>query len=238
MRAIVLAAGRGDRLRPLTDSIPKPMVPINGRPLLEHTVEWLHGHGFDELVITLHHHPEVIQSHFGDGSRFGVCIRYSYEPELLGTSGALLPCRSLLEDGTFLIMYGDNLTNCDLRRPLRLHREKGAILTMAAFYREDVTKSGMACMEPDGRVTCFREKPSPDEVTSHWVSAGVLFAEPRIYDYIPTSGFSDFGRDIFPALLTHHEPLYADPMPEKVRWADTLKDYQELEALARVGQLL
>ena len=213
------------------------MVPIAGRPLLEHTVVWLRDHGFTDLVLTLHHKPEAIRDHFGDGSRFGVRIQYSLEAELLGTSGALLPVRSFLSDETFLVMYGDNLTNCDLARPLRLHRENDALVTVSVFYREDVTKSGMVCIEPDGRITAFREKPSAEEVTSHYVSAGIVFCEPRIFDYIP-AGFSDFGRDVFPALLAHGEPLYADCMPEKVRWADTLDDYRELQQLAEAGQLL
>lgn len=235
---MILAAGKGERLRPLTDALPKPMIPIDGRPLLEYTVEWLRGHGFDELVINLHHRPEVIQRHFEDGTRFGVRIQYSYEPELLGTSGALRPWRDFFGQGTFLVMYGDNLTNCDLQRPLELHRERQAVATILAHEREDVTNSGMVEIQDDGRVSAFREKPRRDEATSRWVSAGILLAEPGIFDDIPTEGASDFGRDVFPALLAHGAPLYAYKMAEPLRWADTLEDYRGLQRLAAAGELL
>jgi mannose-1-phosphate guanylyltransferase len=238
MKAFILAAGKGERLRPLTDSLPKPMIPLNGRPLLEYTVEWLRGHGFDDLVINLHHLPDVVKRHFGDGKRFEVRIRYSFEPELLGTSGALAPWRDFFGEGTFLVMYGDNLTNCDLQRPLRLHQAKQALATIVAHEREDVTKSGMVVMGEDDRVQAFREKPAPEEAVSHWVSAGMLLAEPGIFEDIPESGFSDFGRDVFPALLTRGAPVYGYRMTEAIRWADTVEDYRRLQELAAAGQLL
>lgn len=238
MKAMVLAAGRGERLRPLTDTLPKPMVPIAGRPLLDYTVEWLAKHRFTELAVNLHHCPDVIRGHFGDGAGHGVQIHYYYEPELMGTAGALLPWREFFARGTFLVMYGDNLTNFDLGVLLELHRSKQAVATMAVHYRDDVTKSGMAVMEDDGRLLAYREKPRPEEVTSQWVGAGIILLEPSVFEYIPTAGPSDFGRDVFPALLGAGERFYAHRMSEKLRWADSWEDYQELQRLAAANELL
>ncbi|HEX6513889.1 MAG TPA: nucleotidyltransferase family protein [Chloroflexota bacterium] len=238
MKAMILAAGRGERLRPLTDRVPKPMVPIAGRPLLEYTVEWLRGHGCTDLAINLHYRPEVIREHFGDGAAFGVSIHYSLERELLGTAGALLPCRQFFDGDTFLVMYGDNLTNLDLGAFLRAHRDWQALATMAVHHRDDVIHSGMAVVEPDGRLVAYREKPRPEEVTSHWVGAGIILFEPAVFDYIPPDGPSDLSRDVMPALVAANVPLYAYKMCEKLRWADSWQDYQELERLAAAGELL
>src|SRR3972149_4042044 len=177
MKAMVLAAGEGRRLRPLTEQLPKPMVPLAGRPLLEYVVVWLRRYGVKDLVINLHHHPEAIRDHFGDGSAFDVHITYSYEPELLGTAGAINAVAHLFAEETFLIVYGDNVTNCDLARLVAYHRAKGGLSTIALHYREDVTQSGMVVTDDADRVTHFREKPPASEACSNWVNAGILVAE-------------------------------------------------------------
>ena len=237
MKAMVLAAGEGRRLRPLTEQLPKPMVPLAGRPLLEYVVGWLRRYGVTDLVINLHHHPEAIRDHFGDGSAFDVHITYSYEPELLGTAGAINAVAHLFAEETFLIVYGDNLTNCDLARLVAYHRAKGGLATIALHYREDVTQSGMVVTDDADRVTHFREKPPASEACSHWVNAGILVAEPALLRYIPGSGFSDLSRDVLPAVLADGQKIYGYRMSEDLWWADSLEEYRGLERLLAAGKM-
>ena len=237
MKAMVLAAGEGRRLRPLTEQLPKPMVPLAGRPLLEYVVGWLRRYGVTDLVINLHHHPEAIRDHFGDGSAFDVHITYSYEPELLGTAGAINAVAHLFAEETFLIVYGDNVTNCDLARLVAYHRAKGGLSTIALHYREDVTQSGMVVTDDADRVTHFREKPPASEACSHWVNAGILVAEPALLRYIPGSGFSDLSRDVLPAVLADGQKIYGYRMSEDLWWADSLEEYRGLERLLAAGKI-
>ena len=141
-KAMLLAAGRGERLRPLTDKVPKCMVTVWGKPILEHNIERLVQFGVTELVINLCYLPEVVMNHFGDGRRWGLKIAYSIEEEALGTAGGVKRVETHF-DRTFLVWYGDNLSNCNLERLCNLHREKSAKATMALFYREDPTASGI-----------------------------------------------------------------------------------------------
>lgn len=224
MKAMLLAAGEGSRLRPLTDEVPKPMVPIAGRPILEHNVRLLARHGVRDITINLHHKGDVIRRHFGDGAAWGVSIRYVEEPSLLGTAGGV---KNALRDvdGTFLVAYGDNLSTIDLTRMLRAHRERGAAATMALFHREHVLASGIVGLDEQDRVTRFLEKPKPDQVFSHWVNAGYLALEPSVLARIP-AGVSDFGRDVLPGL----DGLYGYRMgpDEGLWWIDTHDDYHRL----------
>jgi len=225
MRALILAAGEGSRLRPLTEHVPKPMLEIAGRPILEHNVRLLARYGIRDIVINLHHHPEAVIDHFRDGAQFGVAISYSYEPELLGTAGALNPIRSSLTK-TFLVLYGDNLSTCDLGKLLEVHDRSEAVATIALFEREDVTASGIVGIDDDDRITRFLEKPRAEEVFSHWVNAGILALEPDALDAIPRDGFSDFGRDVLPDLLASHRKVGGYRMTEELWWIDSLPDYE------------
>lgn len=236
MRAIILAAGEGTRLRPLTERMPKPMVPIAGRPILEHNIRLLAKHGIRELAINLHHCPETITEYFGDGKAWGVSITYSYEPVLLGTAGAVKKVEHLFDE-TFLVVYGDNLTTCDLQQLCALHQEKGGIGTIALFHRDDPTSSGIVKLGEDEHIIRFLEKPAPCQVFSHWVSAGLLVLEPEVLDWIPTDRPSDFGRDVLPTLLQAGRPLYGYRMSEGLWWVDTLEDHRRIEELARKGGL-
>jgi NDP-sugar pyrophosphorylase family protein len=237
MKAFVLAAGESRRLRPLTSRIPKPMLQIGKRPILEHNIRWLAAYGVHDIVINLHHRPEVVRRHFGDGSRFGVSIRYSYEPTLLGTAGALKPFQDHFAE-TFFLLYGDNLSTCNLHRLLARHRQQHSLATIAVFRRADVASSGVVEFGPDGRVHRFVEKPKPSEVSGNWVNAGIAVLEPDVIDLIPAGVPSDFGRDVFPSLLERGEPVYAYPMTERLWWIDSPADYartrseaDEIEAL-------
>jgi NDP-sugar pyrophosphorylase family protein len=233
MKALVLAAGRGERLRPLTDNIPKPMVTVAGRPVLEYNIHLLAAHDVREIAINLHHRPEVTQRHFGDGSRFGVRIRYSYEPDLLGTAGAVRKLAGFLDE-TFFVVYGDNLTTIDLTRLMQRHRSRqAAAVTMALYYRENPEASGIVGLDAEDRILRFLEKPCREEVFSHWVNAGVLVVDPAIISRIPADRPSDFGRDILPALIADGLACYGYRMtdPEKLWWIDSPEDLQRTEEL-------
>jgi mannose-1-phosphate guanylyltransferase len=204
------------------------MLEIGGRPILEHNVRLAARSGVRELVINLHHRPQTIVDHFGDGSAFGVSIVYSPERELLGTAGALNAVRSFFERETFAVLYGDNLTTCDLAALVAHHRATAAVATIALFAREDVTASGIVALDEAGLVTRFLEKPRPEEVFSHWVNAGILILEPAVLAAIPPEGASDFGRDVLPALLARGERIagYTLGENEGLWWIDSPADYE------------
>jgi mannose-1-phosphate guanylyltransferase len=203
MKAVILAAGVGSRLRPLTDTCPKPMLPIAGRPLLARTLDWLRAGGVAESALNLHHLPDVVRAGLGDGSAWGMTLRYSYEPELLGSAGAL---RTIAErfpgwlDQTFALIYGDMLCDIDLAELLAAHKSARAILTLALKHTATPRTQGMIELDPAGRVCRFVEKPT-DWSGGNLANAGVYLCEPAVLNIIP-AGFSDFGHDIIPALLT------------------------------------
>ncbi len=223
---MVLAAGEGTRLRPLTDDRPKPMIEIAGAPILEHNVRLLAAHGVKEIVVNLHYKPEAIEHYFGDGSRFGVSIVYSHEEHLLGTAGGLKKMERAFTGGDFFLVYGDNLTTLDLGALAAHHRERGAVLTMALFEREDPRQSGIVGLDGDDRIVRFLEKPKDDEIFSHWVNAGFLVLSPRLLDAIPAGRPSDFGRDVVRELLARNEPVYGYRMSEPLWWIDSVEDYE------------
>jgi mannose-1-phosphate guanylyltransferase len=233
MKAMLLAAGFGTRLRPLTDHIPKCLVPVAGKPVLQHNLEWLRSQGIVEVVVNLHLHPELITQRFGDGQALGMHIDYSYELELMGTAGALGVASHFFRDERFLLVYADNLIRCDLGRILHLHVSSQALMTMALFWREDVTASGVAQLSGNGRVLAFREKPRSDEVSSHWVNAGLFLCEPEILRFIPPDRPSDFGYELLPALLSAGQHLQGYTMgpDESLHWIDTPEDLARTESI-------
>jgi NDP-sugar pyrophosphorylase family protein len=201
MKALLLAAGEGTRLRPLTLDRPKPMLPLGGRPMLEYLVVLLQAHGVTEIAINLHYKPDAIVEYFGDGQRFGVSITYSPEPRLLGSAGAAKHLDWFFDGKPFLVMYGDVLANVDLGELIKAHRARRAAGTLVLYQVEDPTRCGMVELAPDGRITRFVEKPSRLEVRSDLANAGIYLLEPEILDFVPRGGKSDFGRDVFPAAL-------------------------------------
>ncbi len=225
MRALILAAGRGTRLRPLTDAVPKPMLVVSGRPILEHNVRLLRNHGITDLAINLHHLPHVVTDYFGDGSKFGVHIEYFFEPELLGTGGAIDRIRGLLLD-TSLVIYGDNLITCNLQDLLGRHRRTGAAATLAIAWREEVGASGIVEFDQTGRVRRFEEKPRAGEAFSHWVNAGAIAFEPAVLRYVPHGIHSDLSAEVLPAMLRGGELLQVFEMKSGFWWIDTLADYE------------
>jgi mannose-1-phosphate guanylyltransferase len=209
MKAIILAAGAGTRLRPLTDSCPKPMLPIGGQPLLAHTLAWLHAQGVRQAVLNLHHLPEVVREGLRDGSKWGVALRYSYEPELLGTSGAVRAIDQSFPgwiDQTFVLVYGDMLLGLALGELMEFHRFAGATLTLALKHTTTAHSQGMVVIGDHGRVLRYVEKPHSWDA-GDIANAGVYLCEPSVLDAIP-SGTSDFGHNIIPALLAAGAPVY------------------------------
>lgn len=229
MKAMLLAAGLGTRLRPLTDNLPKCMVPVAGTPVLEHNIRWLRSQGVVDLVVNLHYFPEAVTDYCGAGGRFGVQIQYSHEDELLGTAGALGAARRYFEgEERFLVVYADNLIQCKLARLRRFHQQRRAALSMALFWRADVSASGVVNLAEDERVVFFQEKPPPGAVSSHWVNAGLLLCEADVLNLIPAERYSDFGHDLLPAMLSSGMPMYGYRMgkDEALYWIDTLADWE------------
>jgi NDP-sugar pyrophosphorylase family protein len=234
IRAMVLAAGHGQRLGEVTADLPKPMIPLAGKPILEHTIGWLARSGVSEITINLHHQADRIRGHFGNGSRFGVAICYSYEPTLLGTAGALGPVRDRF-NSTFLVAYGDNFYDCDFERILAEHRREQRLGTMALFARPDVSQSGVARLGPDGTIAEFVEKPACADAAGGLVNAGLLLWEPGVFRYIPDGRPSDFSRDVIPALMAAGERMHGYVMRESetLLWVDRPEDLAAAQRIAR-----
>lgn len=214
MKALVLAAGEGRRLRPLTLRQPKPMLPVAGKPVLEHVIALLRQHGVTDIAINLHHRPQAIVNYFGDGERFGVRITYSWEKRLLGSAGAVKKLARYFRDGAFFVVYGDLLTDLDLTALGRFHTRVGAAVTVALYWVEEPARCGIVELLEDGRIGRFVEKPAPEEAFSNLANAGVYVMEPWIAEYIPDATPYDFGHDLFPRLLREGVPIYGYPIKE------------------------
>jgi NDP-sugar pyrophosphorylase family protein len=209
MRAMILAAGEGQRLRPLTLHMPKPMVPVGGRPVLEHLVALLHLHGIREIAITLHYRPEVIMDYFGDGKKFGVEITYSHEVELMGSAGAARVLESFLT-GTFVVLYGDVLTNIDISALVARHQATGAEGTIALYEVSDPSRCGIAELDASGRIIRFVEKPEPGTIKGNLANSGILVLEPSVIREIPPDQKYDLGSHLIPKLLDQGVPLFGE----------------------------
>jgi mannose-1-phosphate guanylyltransferase/phosphomannomutase len=207
VKAVVMAGGEGTRLRPLTSNQPKPMVPIVGKPCMEHILELLRAHGFEEVVVTLAFLPQAIESYFGDGTNLGLGIEYSVEEVPMGTAGSVrLAARRLQE--TFLVISGDALTDFDLSRVVEFHRERGAAVTIALKSVDNPLEFGIVVADEDGRIERFLEKPSWGQVFSDTINTGIYVLEPEVLQHIPADRPFDFSKDLFPLLLEMGRPLY------------------------------
>lgn len=225
MKAVILAAGKGERLKEVTTHLPKPMIEYKGKPVLQHNIELCKRYGVSELYINTHHLHEVIQNYFLDGKRFGVKISYSIEKSLLGTSGAVNSFKSQLGNDPFFVVYGDNYSNYDLNSLRTMSENKKCSAVIGFHYREDTSQSGVAEFSDDGRIYRFIEKPKIGESDSHWVNAGVYYLQPEIFRYIP-EGFSDFAKDIFPILIKSGIPMYGVCNDSEVKAFDTPEMYK------------
>lgn len=231
MKAMVLAAGLGTRLRPLTYEITKPMVPVLDRPVMEHIVELLERHGFDEVIANLHYFPDSIREYFGER------LSYRFEPELLGTAGGVKGCADFFGDEPFLVISGDALTDIDLGAFLARHRQSGGIATLAVKQVADTREYGVVLHDRDGRITGFQEKPAPEEALSDLGNCGIYMFEPRIFDYFPARPFVDWAQDVFPVLLENDVPFYIHELGEYWNDVGSLSELRQGTVDALRGEL-
>jgi len=231
MKAMVLAAGLGTRLRPLTYEITKPMVPVLDRPVMEHIVELLERHGFDEVIANLHYFPDSIREYFGER------LSYRYEEELLGTAGGVRGCADFFGEEPFLVISGDALTDIDLGAFVARHRESGGIATLAVKKVPDTREYGVVLHDSDGRITGFQEKPAPEEALSDLGNCGIYMFEPRIFDYFPARPFVDWAQDVFPVLLENDVPFYIHELREYWNDVGSLSELRQGTVDALRGEL-
>jgi mannose-1-phosphate guanylyltransferase len=231
MKAMILAAGKGTRVRPITYTTPKPMIPILQKPVMEFLVELLRQHGFDQIMVNVSHLAEEIENYFRDGQRFGVEIAYSFEGrivdgqlvgEALGSAGGMRRIQdfSPFFDDTFVVLCGDALIDLDLTAALKWHREKGSIATiiMNTVDPSEVSSYGVVVTDEEGRVKAFQEKPPVEEALSNNINTGIYIFEPEVLDYIPSGELFDIGGDLFPKLVEMGAPFYGIPM--EFQWVD------------------
>ncbi len=231
MKAMILAAGKGTRVRPITQTIPKPLIPILQKPVMEFLLELLRKHGFDQVMVNVSHLAEEIESYFRDGQRFGVQIAYSFEGkivdgdlvgEALGSAGGLRRIQDFnpFFDDTFIVLCGDALIDLDLTAAVKWHKEKGAIATVVtkSVSKEVVSSYGVVVTDEEGKIQTFQEKPSVEEALSTNINTGIYIFEPEIINYIPPNTKYDIGSELFPKLVSENTPFYAVNMD--FEWVD------------------
>jgi mannose-1-phosphate guanylyltransferase len=201
MQALILAGGEGTRLRPLTSTIPKPVVPLVGRPFISYMLQWLHRHGVDDVILGCGFMADAVRDVLGDGSGLGIRLRYLEEPKPLGTGGALKFAEELLKE-RFFMLNGDVLTDMDLTAQLEQHERTGARATLALYPVEDPSAYGLVRCHPDGAVREFIEKPGLDELDTNLISAGAYILEREVLDRLPPAGTNvSIERELFPTLV-------------------------------------
>jgi len=237
MKAVVMAGGEGSRLRPLTSRRPKPLAPIVNKPVMEHILDLLRRHGITEVVATLHYLADEIESYFGDGSAFGVSLRYVVEDTPLGTAGAVKLAESMLRDDSFLIISGDALTDMDLSAMLQHHRSTNADATIALQRVTNPLEYGVVVTDERARITRFLEKPSWGEIFSDTINTGIYALEPSIFDYMEAGRSYDFSKDLFPRML--HEGKSLQGFITQDYWTDigNLQQYQQANIDALNGKV-
>lgn len=231
MKAVLLAAGKGERLGEVTRKIPKPMLVVLGKPVIVHNIEMCRRFGITDIYINLHHLPEVITAYLGDGKRFGVSITYSHEETILGTAGGVKRLADHLLGDRFFVIYADNYYNYDLGTIYNRHRREGAEMSIALFEQEDISESGVALLDDGDWIRKFVEKPRDDAIASHWVNTGIYLMEPELLALIPT-GFSDFGQDIIPRYIADGRKVLGVKMPTRVIAIDRPALLEEIEGQA------
>src|SRR6184192_689001 len=236
MRAVVMAGGEGTRLRPLTSNQPKPMVPIVGKPCMEHILELLRQHGLTDVVVTVAFLPQAIRSYFGNGESLGMTVEYSVEESPLGTAGSVRLASARLGD-TFLVISGDALCDIDLTSLVRFHQEKGAAVTIGLKSVENPLEFGIVVTDADGRVERFLEKPSWSQVFSDTINTGIYVLEPEVLRHVPTDRPFDFSKELFPYLLEMGRPLYGYVMDGYWQDIGNLDQYRQANYDALDGRI-
>ncbi len=225
---MILAGGMSTRLYPLTKTVPKPLVPIAGEPNAGHLMRYLRSFGIDEIAINVHYLSEKIVDAFGDGSAYGVTLRYSHEDVLMGSAGGVKRMQDFLGDDTFVVIGCDEVTDMRLDALLAFHKKREAVATIGLVHADDVTQYGVVILDDRGRIVDFQEKPKLGDERSHLVNTGVYVFEPSIFDRIPVDAFCDFGKDVFPHLQRDAAPFYGLAM-QGAYWRDigTPREYRE-----------
>ncbi|HEY8461540.1 MAG TPA: NDP-sugar synthase [Blastocatellia bacterium] len=241
MKAMILAAGFGTRLWPLTVGRTKPAIPFLNRPLIAYTIEYLKRHGVGDLIVNLHHEPDSVRAQIGDGSDYGVRIAYSIEePEILGTSGALDRVRDQLDKETFIVVNGKIITDIDLSAAIATHRERGALATLVLLPNRDRERFSEVKITDDGRIAEFAGFPLPGEQRAPLMFTGIHIMEPGIFDYIPRGVFSDSVRDAYPKAMADGKIIAAHVAGGDSLWRElsTIERYLavSLEFLRREGR--
>jgi mannose-1-phosphate guanylyltransferase len=247
MKAMILAAGKGTRVRPITHTTPKPMIPIMQKPVMEFLLELLRQHGFNQIMVNVSHLSEEIENYFRDGQRFGVQIAYSFEGRIedgkligdaLGSAGGLKRIQDFQPffDDTFVVLCGDALIDLDLGEAVRRHKEKGAMASLITkrVPPDQVSSYGVVVSDPDGRVLSFQEKPSVEDAASDMINTGIYIFEPEVFDFIPSGEPFDIGSELFPKLVEAGAPFFALPM--EFEWIDIGKVPDYWQAIRSVLQ--
>ena len=236
---MILAAGFGTRLKPLTIGLPKPMFPLLNRPLLEHTLNFLSSQGIQDIIVNVHHLPEKIVEYFGNGSGFGVRLQFSKEEEILGTAGGLKKAQSFLEKETFLVLNSDVLADISLDRVLKFHKEKNSCLTLVVRQDDEPEKYSPIHLVDEGRITRFMDATlkHPPTKTQRVMFTGIQIMEPEIFSRIPANKFCGTTEDIFPTMIEKGLPIYGH-LHEKY-WIDmgTRETYIQAQTDALEGRL-
>jgi len=228
---MVLAAGLGTRLRPLTYEITKPMVPVLDRPVMEHILDLLDRHGFEQVVANLHYFPDSIKEYFGER------VTYRFEPELLGTAGGVRACADFFGEEAFLVISGDALTDIDLSAFVARHRQAGGVATLAVKKVADTREYGVVLHDREGRITGFQEKPAPEEALSDLGNCGIYIFDSRIFDYFPERPFVDWAQDVFPTLLANDIPFHIHEVDEYWNDIGSLAELRQGTFDALAGEL-
>ena len=247
MKAMILAAGKGTRVRPITHTIPKPMIPILQKPVMEFLLELLREHGFTEIMVNVSHLAEEIENYFRDGQRFGVEIAYSFEGRIedgeligdaMGSAGGLKKIQNFQRffDDTFVVLCGDALVDLDLTEAVKRHKAKGALASLITkrVPRDQVSSYGVVVTDEEGRVRSFQEKQEVDEAASDMINTGIYIFEPEVLDFVPSDQPFDIGSDLFPKLVAAGAPFYALPM--EFEWVDIGKVPDYWQAIRSVLQ--
>jgi mannose-1-phosphate guanylyltransferase len=247
MKAMILAAGKGTRIRPITYVMPKPMIPIMQKPVMEFLVELLRQHGFDQIMVNVSHLSEEIENYFRDGQKFGVQMAYSFEGSIingelvgdaLGSAGGLKKIQdfSPFFDDTFVVMCGDALIDLNLSEVVAWHRSRGAMATVVTktVPKEEVSSYGVVVTDDEGRILDFQEKPKVEEARSNNINTGIYIFEPEVLNYVPSGKEYDIGSDLFPQLVKAGAPFYAIAMD--FQWVDIGKVPDYWQAIQDVLQ--
>jgi len=247
MKAMILAAGKGTRVRPITHTTPKPMIPILQKPVMEFLLELLRQHGFNQIMVNVSHLSEEIENYFRDGQRFGVQIAYSFEGRIedgeligdaLGSAGGLKRIQDFQPffDDTFVVLCGDALIDLDLGEAVRRHKQKGAMASLITkrVPPDQVSSYGVVVSDPDGRVLSFQEKPAVEDAASDMINTGIYIFEPEVFNFIPSGEPFDIGSELFPKLVEAGAPFFALPM--EFEWVDIGKVPDYWQAIRSVLQ--